>query len=247
MSQTAAPQTPGVLHRDDFTRQEITAGLRAHNDLIFEFARAWYSSPYTFRATKVLGHMACKIPLDLWIYQDLFHQYGFRTVIETGTAYGGTTLWYAVLMDLLGIDGGKIYSVDMDVQEGRPIHPRIEYIEGSCVDPALVADIAARADLSGPVLVNLDSNHNAGHVLQELELYAPLVPLGSWLVVEDTNGGPVETDPATGETIVVEGPFAAVMEYQAKHPGEFVADVVCERYWLTMNPHGWLQRRKAAR
>ncbi len=118
----------GVLSSDDQTRHQITAGLRAHNKLIFDFTKAWYSSPYTFRTTTVLGFSACKIWLDLGIFHDLFVQYRFQTVIELGTAAGGATLWFAILMDLLGIEGGHVYSIDTAAidPEGpqRPAHPR---------------------------------------------------------------------------------------------------------------------------
>ena len=236
---------------EDRTRHAITAGIRANEGLIFEFAKAWYASPYTFRATTVLGWPACKIPLDLWILMDLFTQYKFRTVVECGTAGGGTTLWYAILMDLLGIDDGRIFSIDIDVPgpgEDRPRHDRITYVHGSSVDPAIVGQVATDAGLHHgsrhPVLVNLDSSHHAPHVLHELEAWAPLVPVGSYLVVEDTNGAPVMED-AAGNQVEVEGPLAAVLEYLARHPGEFTREVSCERYWLTMNPHGWLQRARA--
>ncbi len=232
--------------RDNFTRHEIVAGLRAHQDLIYQFANAWYQSPYTFRCTRFLGHLVCKIPFDLHVYHDLFCQYRFSTVIETGTAHGGSALWFATMMDLLGIENGRVLTIDIngeDASEPRPKHPRIKYVHGSTVDPEVFESVRLWASKRvGPVLVNLDSDHTAPHVLRELELYAPLVPPNGWLVVEDTNGAPVvEVD---GQSVAVEGPFAAVMEYLAKHPNEFLRDVVCERYWLTMNPHGWLQRQK---
>jgi cephalosporin hydroxylase len=239
--------------RDNFTRHEITAELRAHGDLIYQFANAWYRSPYTFRCVRWLGHLVCKIPFDLHIYHDLFCQYRFQTVIETGTAHGGSAFYYATLMDLLQIDGGKVITIDIndgDPSEPRPEHPRITYIKGSSLDADIVGfahDVIAAQTAAGRpnVLVNLDSDHCAPHVLRELALYAPLVPVNGWLVVEDTNGAPVVQDPATGKSVAVEGPFAAVMEYLASHPGEFLRDVVCERLWLTMNPHGWLQRMEA--
>lgn len=238
--------------RDNFTRHEITAGLRAHGDLIYQFANAWYQSPYTFRCTRWLGHLVCKIPFDLHVYHDLFCQYRFDTVVETGTAHGGSALYYATLMDLLKIEGGKVLTIDIngeDPSEPRPVHPRIQYVTGSSLDHTVLAlvkmTLASQRDLGRPnVLVNLDSDHTAPHVLNELAAYAPLVPVNGWLVVEDTNGAPVVAD-ANGKPVAVEGPFAAVMEYLAKHPGEFIRDVVCERYWLTMNPHGWLQRGEA--
>lgn len=245
---TATPYGPAILSGDDVARHAITAGLRAHQELIFKFTQAWYASPYTFRTTKVLGYDACKIPFDLWIFHDLMMQYRFQTVVETGTASGGAALWFAVLMDLLKIDG-VVHTIDVDsveVHGDRPVHPRIVYHHGNSTDPELVELIATDAQSrGGHLLVDLDSDHHAPHVLQELELWAPLVPVGSWLVVEDTNGSPVETDPDTGAPVMVEGPFAAVMEYLQRHPGEFLRDVVCERFMITMNPHGWLQRKAA--
>lgn len=240
------------IPRDDFTRHEIVAGLRAHQDLIYQFANAWYQSPYTFRSTRHLGHLVCKIPFDLWIHQDLFCQYRFETVVETGTAHGGSALWFATLMDILNIEGGRVLTIDIDdgdPSEPRPTHPRISYIKGSSLDPAIVSQVTealqAQREAGRPnVMVNLDSDHHALHVLEELRLYAPLVPENGWLVVDDTNGAPVDYDGA-GQVVTTEGPFAAVMEYLATHPGEFLRDVVCERFWLTMNPHGWLQRQRA--
>lgn len=241
-----APHAPAILKGEDLARHEIIAQLRAHQDLIFNFARAYYQSPYTFRSTRVLGYLACKIPFDLWTLQDLMTQYRFRTVVETGTAGGGTALWYAILMDALAIDDGRVISIDVDPDEAlaRPHHPRITYITGSSVDPEIVAkaeDMFAHDMIGrGPLLVNLDSDHRAPHVLAELNLWAPLLYVNDWLVVEDTNGAPVIEGPDGPE--MVEGPFAAVMEYLARHDGEFLRDVVCERHLLTMNPHGWLMR-----
>lgn len=232
---------PKVLSPDDLMRHAITAELRANALLIHQFASAWYQSLYTFRTTRVLGYPACKIPFDLWVIHDLFCQYRFETVVECGTAGGGTTLWYAILMDLLKIPNGRVYSIDLNPPGDRPQHRRISYILGSTIDP----EIAGRIDIAGPVLINLDSDHRALHVLDELELWAPRVPVGGWLVVEDTNSAPVERNEETGEITEGAGPFAAIMEYMLRHPGELVRDVVCERYWLSMmNPHGWMQRLK---
>lgn len=208
----------------------IADGIQANAAVIGRFAEAWYASPYTFQSTRVLGHVACKVPLDLWVFHDLFCQYRFETVVETGTAAGGTTLWFATLMELLGIDG-HVFSVDVASDLERPEHRRVTYVTGDSTDPALVADIAAQ--LRGPVLVDLDSDHFPLHVMRELECWAPCVPVGSWLVVEDTNAT------LSGHAY---GPADALAAYLTRHPNEFLREAACERFWLTMNPGGWLQR-----
>ena len=63
---------------------------------------------------------------------------------------------------------------------------RISMIEGSSVDPAVVAQVHAAAAGKSSVLVCLDSNHTHDHVLAELEAYAPLTTVGSYCVVFDT-------------------------------------------------------------
>jgi cephalosporin hydroxylase len=70
----------------------------------------------------------------------------------------------------------------------------------------------------------------------EFNVYAPLVPIGSYVIVENTivNGHPVW--PGFGP-----GPLEAVKRILAQH-GEFVADTTMERYGLTFNPNGFLKR-----
>jgi len=64
--------------------------------------------------------------------------------------------------------------------------PRIRLIEGSSTAPETLAHVQQLATGRQSVLVCLDSNHTHGHVLRELQLYSPLVTLGSYLVVFDT-------------------------------------------------------------
>ena len=68
------------------------------------------------------------------------------------------------------------------------------------------------------------------------QAYAPLVPVGSYVVVTDTivNGHPVW--PAFGP-----GPTEAVKQILSSH-GEFVSDSRMEKYSLTFNPGGFLHR-----
>ena len=85
-------------------------------------------------------------------------------------------------------------------------------------------------------MVILDSDHTRDHVLRELELYAPLVTPGSYLVVEDTNinGHPVA--PEFGP-----GPMEAVEAF-LETTDEFEVDRAREKLMLTFNPSGYLRR-----
>ena len=77
-------------------------------------------------------------------------------------------------------------TIDTVVAE-RPTHPRISYLSGSSTDPAIIAAVRGEAVDVDSVLVTLDSDHAAEHVLAELDAYAPLVTLRGSLIVEDTN------------------------------------------------------------
>jgi cephalosporin hydroxylase len=212
---------------------------RLHGDVVERFTEAYYEGALfgeTRASTKWLGVRTDKCPMDLWIYQELLHELRPGLVVETGTAFGGSALYVASMLDLLR--HGRVVTIDVQPQEGRPEHPRIEYVTGSSVDPATLEHVRARAEGAGPVLVVLDSDHRKEHVLEELRLYAPLVTPGSYLVVEDTilNGHPVS--PEFGP-----GPMEAVEEFLREEPS-FTVDRGREKLYLTFNPKGYLRRTR---
>jgi cephalosporin hydroxylase len=184
------------------------------------------------------GHRVIKCPLDLWIYQEIIHELRPDLLIETGTMYGGSAYFLASIMDLAGT--GEVLTIDRNEREGRPEHPRISYLTGSSSDPAIVAEATRRADGMQTVMVVLDSNHKAFHVLDELRAYNALVTPGSYLVVEDTNinGHPVE--PTFGA-----GPMEALEEFLREND-DFEVDAEREKFLLTFNPRGWLRKKPAA-
>ena len=85
-------------------------------------------------------------------------------------------------------------------------------------------------------MVVLDSDHSKDNVLEELRLYSPLVTIGDYLVVEDTNinGHPVFISHGAG-------PFEAVQHFLSS-TSSFESDRTCERFLMTFNPGGWLKR-----
>jgi cephalosporin hydroxylase len=214
-------------------------GLRAllGGRTVRRFHRLYYESgarTWGDGSVRWLGVETQKCPLDLWMYQQLLFETRPGVVVETGTHRGGSALFLASVFDLLG--NGRVITVDVEAQPGRPAHERITYLSGSSTDPELVAAVADGIPSEARTMVVLDSDHRRDHVAAELGLYAPLVTVGWYLVVEDTNvnGHPVAPDFGPG-------PWEAVAEFVRDNPG-FEVDRDCERFLLTFNPDGYLRR-----
>ena len=129
--------------------------------------------------------------------QEIIWQVKPDLIIETGIAHGGSLIFSASMLALLEVTGqieqGRVLGIDIDIRqhnrqaiEAHPLASKITMLEGSSIDPAIVAQAAAFAASANTVLVCLDSMHTHDHVLAELQAYAPLVSVGSYCVVFDT-------------------------------------------------------------
>jgi cephalosporin hydroxylase len=126
------------------------------------FARYYYSEPErTWRNTRWLGVGIEKLPADMWIYQELLYELRPDLIVETGTLHGGSAYYLATVCDLLG--HGQVVTIDVEHREGRPLHPRIEYVTASSTSPATISAMKERAARSETVLVVLDSDHSCDH------------------------------------------------------------------------------------
>lgn len=190
-----------------------------------------------FMTTSWLGRPIWQNVLDLWTLQEAISEIRPALLIETGTHRGGSALFYAQLMDLLGT--GRVITIDVVNQHDDVSHPRLTFLDGSSTDPAIVEqvrDAASRAD--GPVMVILDADHHRDHVARELELYAPLVTPGSLLLSQD---GII--DRAWMFRDSRPGPVEANRSFLDRHP-EFEYDRErAERFGLTHHSLGWMRRR----
>jgi cephalosporin hydroxylase len=171
-------------------------------------------------------------------------------IIETGIAHGGSLVFYASMLELLG--RGRILGIDIDIRphnrEAIELHPmakRIRLIQGSSVDPAIAGIAAGIAKEAKCVMVVLDSNHAHEHVLQELRLYAPLVTKGSYCVVFDTvvEDMPDDSFPdrpwGRGNN-----PKTAVHEFLASNDRFEIDQVIDRKLLLTVSPDGFLRCTK---
>ena len=205
-------------------------------DTVDRFHELYYDSgTQTWRNTRWMGVRSYKCPLDLWTYQEILCELGPDLVIECGTAEGGTALYLAHVLDLIG--KGDVITVDLVPPVPAPSHPRIQYLHGSSTDPGIVRTVEDGARGKGTVVVILDSNHARAHVAEELRLYHGMVTPGSYLIVEDTNinGHPVLRDHGPG-------PMEAVEEFLSGRD-DFFADTSREKFFLSFNPGGYLRRR----
>ena len=174
-------------------------------------------------------------PTDAWILQEMVGRLKPDLIVETGTHEGGSAFYLACLLDMLGRDA-EVISVDIAAVKTIP-HPRITYVSGSSTDPDVFGEVAARAKDKSHVLVILDSDHRAEHVLEELGLYSQLVPLGGYVHVQD---GCVDELPVYRGHFP--GPAVAARSFLARTPS-FARDVDIERrYLVTTHPYGWLKR-----
>lgn len=139
-----------------------------------------------------LGRPIIKYPQDIVIMQELIWRVKPDLIIETGIAHGGSIIFSSSMMELLG-NGGKVIAVDIDIRkhnrdeiEKHPMMKNITMLEGSSIDEKIVKQITDYAKGFNNVMVVLDSNHSHDHVFRELELYSPLVSVGSYILLPDT-------------------------------------------------------------
>lgn len=178
-------------------KAEVAANIDAlaRDGDIQALSRLWvrltapYKYSYNFRW---LGRPAIQFPQDLVAMQELIWDIRPEVIVETGIAHGGSIIFHASMLHLLG-GKGEVIAVDIDIREhnrreieNHTMAPRISLIQGSSIAPEIVAAVKAKVAGRKPVMVILDSNHTHEHVLEELKAYAPLVGAGSYLIVMDT-------------------------------------------------------------
>ena len=169
------------------------SGLQADvalHDLTNTWIRDTSRHKYTYNFTW-MGRPVIQFPQDLMAMQELIWEVRPDLIVETGVAHGGSLVFYASMLSLLGGDRAVV-GIDIDIRahnraaiESHPMAGRIHLIEGSSLADDVLAQVRTMAT-GRRVLVVLDSNHTHEHVLRELELYSPLVAKGSYLVVFDT-------------------------------------------------------------
>jgi cephalosporin hydroxylase len=210
------------------------------------------------------GRPIIQYPQDMVAMQELIWSIKPDLIIETGIAHGGSLIFSASMLALLdmcdAIEAGavldpkvsrrKILGIDIDIRahnrsaiEAHPMASRIQMIQGSSIDPDIIAQIHSIASKYSCVLVCLDSNHTHEHVLAELQAYAHLTTIDSYCVVFDTliedMGSDLFPDRPWGPG---NNPKTAVWEYLKTHR-EFIIDKqIQDKLLITVASDGYLRR-----
>ncbi|HMU46078.1 MAG TPA: cephalosporin hydroxylase family protein [Chitinophagaceae bacterium] len=232
---------------DRIEANSVNAALKktAH-DFNTESNKAQYSYNFTW-----MGRPIIQYPQDIIAMQELIWEVKPDLIIETGIAHGGSIIFYASVLELIG--HGEVLGIDIDIREHNrreiekhPMFKRITMIEGSSISPDVVNKVAALAENKKKILVSLDSNHTHEHVLSELRSYAPFVTKGSYMVVFDT----IVEDLPEGYFSqkrpwgISNNPKTAIDEFLSSQDQFEVQKSIDNKLLISVAPGGYLKRVK---
>ena len=221
--------------------------VEAANQFNVESNKALYSYNFSWMGRPIIAY-----PQDMIAMQEIIWEVQPDLIIETGIAHGGSIIYYASLLELIG-KNGRVLGIDIDIRahnraliEGHPMYKRIDMIEGSSIDPHIAEQVYAVAQNYQNILVCLDSNHTHDHVLQELHLYSKLVSKDSYCVVFDTIVEFLPTDYMPGGRPWNPGdsPHSAVSDFLNTTDHFVVDSSIDNKLLVSVAPGGYLKRIK---
>ena len=197
-----------------------------------------------------LGRPIIQYPQDIIAMQEIIWEVKPDLIIETGIAHGGSLIFYASILELIG--NGEVLGIDIDIREHNrkeieehPMHKRITMLEGSSTSEELFKHVEKFCKSQKKILVCLDSNHTHDHVLKELEFYSQFVSINSYLVIFDTLIEDIPNEHSKNRQWGVgNNPKTAVHEF-LKNRDDFIIDKQFEnKMIITTAPDGFLKRVK---
>jgi cephalosporin hydroxylase len=223
----------------------------AEDKKLKDLGRSWFVESFRHEYSyhfRWMGVPIIQYPQDIIALQEVIWRVQPDAIVETGIARGGSLIFSASMLELLGGDR-EVVGVDIDIRhhnriaiEAHPMAKRISMIEGSSVDKDVVDAVRRKVEGRKRILVILDSNHTHDHVLRELRLYSSMVTLGSYLIVFDTV---VEQMPDEfwGDRPWGKGdnPMTAVHQF-LKETDRFEIDTeIHDKLQITVAPDGYLR------
>ena len=250
-----------MTHPDDrkefqasIIRQSLALGqddavFRQSTELVTELDRYDYTYLWSWMGVPII-----QMPADIMATQEVVWTTKPDVIIETGVARGGSVLFMASLLEMIG--KGKVIGVDIDIRahnretiQAHPMSKRVEMIEGGSADDDTLEKVRALIPEGASVMVVLDSDHSRDHVLAECRAYAPLITPGCYLVVADTLVGHVseENAPKKRSKIWFKGnePLSALNDFIFENSDFEVDEVLNGKLVLSSSPGGYVRRKLA--
>ena len=197
-----------------------------------------------------LGLPIIQFPQDIIALQEIIWRIKPDLIIETGIARGGSLIFSASILQLLG--KGNVLGIDIQIRKENmkkilehPLSKRIKMIEGSSIDENVIKKVHKISEKSKKILLVLDSNHSHSHVLSELKAYSKLVKKGSYIIVFDTR---IEDIPKKYSKILMKGnwskkdnPKTAVYEFLKQNKRFKIDNAIEDKLLITVAPDGFLR------
>ena len=212
----------------------------------------WLRRAIQHTSDRYAGIPMSKFPEDLRVYEHILWSMRPSVVIELGTDFGGSALWFrdrlAALRRYGGSDVVQVISIDKDLERPRAALVQadpgyadsITLVEGDVTDPNLPKQVAELLPADARCFVVEDSAHTYETTYAALEGFARFVPLGGFFVVED---GCVDIDERRASEAWPRGVLPALHDWLRTAAGaafEIRRDL--ELYGISCHPEGFLQR-----
>jgi cephalosporin hydroxylase len=220
---------------------------KAKQEFNLESNKAKYSYNFNWMGRPIIAY-----PQDMIAMQEIIWDIKPDLIIEAGIAHGGSLVYYASLLELIGGDG-MVLGLDIDIRkhnreliEAHPMIKRIQMIEGDSTSSEIAEKVYEIAKNKKRIIICLDSNHTHDHVLKELNLYAHLVTVGSYCVVFDTIVEDLPADYMPGGRPWNPGnnPKTAVFEFLKENDCFEIDKNIDHKILISVAPHGYLKRIK---
>jgi cephalosporin hydroxylase len=221
------------------------AAFRRATEILLDLDRYDYSYLWSWMGAPII-----QMPADVMATQEVIWRTKPDVIIETGVARGGSVIFMASMLQLMG--NGMVIGVDIDIRahnrdtiESHPMAKRIHLIEGSSISEDTLHAVRALIHPGARVMAVLDSDHSRAHVLAELRAYGPLITPGCYMVVADTLVGYLTEDetPKKRSQVLYKSndPLSARDDYMAESDRFRIDEALNGKLVLSSSPGGYLE------
>jgi len=216
------------------TIERLAAGCRLPRPFLESIQRGTMSYSYK-------GVPTYKNPFDLALYQLLLWEQKPRSLIEIGSKWGGSALWFADVLRSYGIDYA-IHSIDVKPLD-TPEIPGVTFHQGDGRNLSATLSPSQMASLARPIMVIEDADHRPATTLAVLRFFDRWLRAGEYIVIEDGIVDDLFDDDMLAG--LEGGPRPAVADFLRERGTDYEIDTrLCDYFGanMTWNVNGYLRR-----